>query len=137
MDFSHDSLSGLVPDSGMFSFSKKALWQGIQTYVDHTWALSQFGFRYKPTSRARFLLHSNLGLALGLFSCSLVFTIEAIVKVRGLKNVPDVEPLKMTAFQKLNFGVTMSWNALKKTLSLANNACLALQDIMATFHKSG
>jgi len=108
MDFSHDSLSGLVPNSGMFSFSKKALWQGIQTYVDHTWALSQFGF-----------LHSNLGLALGLFSCSLVFTIEAIVKVRGLKNVPDVEPLKMIAFQKLNFGVTMSWNALKKTLSLA------------------
>jgi len=103
-DLSYNNLSGLVPESGLFSFFNASSFAGNPNLCGPHLGSCSIGSPTQAHIKGQVSPSLKLVLALGLLFCSLVFAIGAVVKARALKKERDAGSLKMTAFQKLDFG---------------------------------
>ncbi|WOL11061.1 hypothetical protein Cni_G19822 [Canna indica] len=110
-DFSHNDLSGRVPETGQFAYFNASSFLANPQLCGpsilnpcNMSASSQLesdrqhrSFKLQLPGKSKFLL------ALGLLFCSIVFAVTVVIKTR-LMMKRNVKSWKLTAFQKLEFG---------------------------------
>ncbi|XP_011628818.2 leucine-rich repeat receptor-like serine/threonine-protein kinase BAM3 [Amborella trichopoda] len=115
-DFSYNDLSGKVPESGQFTYFNSTSFQGnpqlCGPFVNRTCV-----FPANPTeisvNKPRIQAKFKLIFALGLLICSLIFVCGALIRTRTLRFQTHSRKWKLTAFQKLDFGVEDILECLK------------------------
>ncbi|XP_064967998.1 leucine-rich repeat receptor-like serine/threonine-protein kinase BAM1 isoform X1 [Musa acuminata AAA Group] len=104
-DFSFNDLSGELPEVGQLAYMNASSFAGnvglcgpvLENPCSHT-----AGRVHAPRSAGDF----KLIFALGLLLCSLVFAVAAAVRARSYRRGPGGAAWRLTAFQKVDFGVS-------------------------------
>ncbi|KAK8921918.1 Leucine-rich repeat receptor-like serine/threonine-protein kinase BAM1 [Platanthera zijinensis] len=108
-DFSFNNLSGFLPDSGQLAFLNASAFAGNPLLCGSTISKSCVTSKAAPPPPPLHRLPPDFKLvfALGLLICSLVFAAAAAANKRSTATSTTASggPWKMTAFQKVSFGM--------------------------------
>lgn len=106
VDFSYNNLSGLVPETGQFSYFNATSFVGNPNLCGPYLGPCKIGIvnsTHQGHVKGSFSASLKLLLVIGLLVCSIAFAIAAIFKARSLKKASDARAWKLTAFQRLDF----------------------------------
>lgn len=117
VDFSYNSLSGMVPGTGQFSYFNYTSFLGNPDLCGPFLGPCKDGVAngtHQPHSKGTLSPSTKLFLVIGLLLCSIVFAVAAIIKARSLKRASDARSWKLTAFQRLDFTCDDVLDSLKE-----------------------